>query len=103
MSFVKLAPIDGFVHCANCPPRQQEMALDTPLAIGFGEVTVTKDCDIVWSGDDPEVKLARFEAQALATPDSDWRVTIYGPLYEAIYQRHSEGCWVLVERGEGFA
>jgi hypothetical protein len=102
-AFAKLPPIPGFQHCNICPPRTEAMPLDAPLAIGFGQVEVTKGDETVWQGDDAGVLLYRFEAEALRDPDHDWRVSIDGPLYSAVYQRHGRGYWVLVERGEGFA
>jgi hypothetical protein len=102
-TFTKLPPVEGFQHCNVCPPRTQEMPLDAPLAIGFGQVSVTKNDLTIWAGDDDEIRLVRFEQQAKGAPDNDWRVHIDGPLYSATYQRHGEGSWVLVERGEGFA
>ncbi len=40
---------------------------------------------------------------AVADPDHDWRIFKFAPLYDAVYQRHAAGQWVLIERGEGFA
>jgi hypothetical protein len=103
MAWTKLAPIEGFQHCNMCPPRTDTMPLDAPLAIGFGSVSVTKGDECVWEGDDAATRLRQFEIKARRDPDHDWRVTINGPLYTAVYQRHGDGEWVLVERGEGFA
>lgn len=103
MSFTKLPALDSFQHCNLCPPRPQVMPLEAPLAIGFGQVSVTKGEETVWSGDDENTRLRQFEIRARKEPDEDWRVTIYGPLYEAEYQRQGDSEWVLVRRGEGFA
>ena len=100
----KQSPISGFINpCLNCPPRPETMPLTCPLAIGFGTVTVSKDDEVLWSGDDEHVWLRRFENKALKDPDHDWRVKILGPIYECTYQRHDKGEWALIERGEGFA
>jgi hypothetical protein len=103
VTWTKHEPIEGFSHCLNCPPRPKVADLDTPLAIGFGAVAIVRDDEFVWSADDPDKLLSEFEEQAKADPDHDWRLQIDGPLYSAVYQRHDEGQWVLVERGEGFA
>jgi hypothetical protein len=73
------------------------------LAVGFGQVMVTKDDEVVWSGDDEHVWLRRFERRAAADPKHDWRVCFNAPLSDATYQRHGEREWVLIERGMGFA
>jgi hypothetical protein len=99
----KRKPIEEFNHCLNCPPCAQTFPLTSPLAIGFGIVTISKNNEIIWSGDDEHVWLRRFEKRALKEPDNDWVLSINGPLYSAEYQRHGEGEWVLVGRGEGFA
>jgi|ERR1017187_5440969 hypothetical protein len=100
----KQSPIEGFNNpCLNCSPRLEFMPLTTPLAIGFGSVLVSKDDETVWSGDNSHVWLRRFENKALKDPNHDWRVEIIGPLYECAYQRHGDGEWALISRGEGFA
>lgn len=43
------------------------------------------------------------EAAALADPDHDWRIVLFGPLHGEVYQRHGPGEWMLVEKNEGFA
>lgn len=77
--------------------------MSTVLAVGFGEVRVTCDDDLVWAGDDEHVWLRRFENRAAQDPDHDWRVEFIGPLSESTYQRHGDREWVLVARGMGFA
>jgi hypothetical protein len=100
----KRLPLPGFNNsCLNCPPRPETMPLNSPLAIGFGEVIVTRDGEGIWDGDDEHVWLRRFENKAMKDPDHDYRVEIIGPLYECTYQRHDKGEWVLIERGDGFA
>lgn len=103
MSFVKQKPIEGFRHCLNCPPRFDLLPLSAPLAIEFGQVDVTKDNEVIWSGDDEKVLLRKFEHQARKDPDHDYRVNIIGPLYECEYQRHGDTEWALISRGERFA
>jgi hypothetical protein len=75
------------------------MDIMAPLAIGFGQVYITKDNKMIWCGDDPHVLLRRFENKAIKDSDHDWRVTINGPLYDCVYQRDGLKEWVLIERG----
>lgn len=103
MSWEKLPPLETFQHCASCPPRPSTADLDTPLAIGFGSVWVSRDEEPVWQGDDASKLLREFEQLAAADPDHDWRFGIDGPMYSCEYQRQGDDEWVLVERGEGFA
>lgn len=86
---------------------------DTPLhaeaviAVGFGSASVTKGSEIVYDEQQVEDEnywtCADAEKAALADPDHDWRILIVAPLYEATYQRHGEGRWMLIEKGQGFA
>lgn len=86
-----------------CPPEPAEqLPLTAHLAVGFGEVTVTKDDETVWSGDDWDVLLGHFERRALKEPGL-WRVQFYGPLIGTTYERKGKGDWRLIERNEGFA
>ena len=77
--------------------------MSTILAVGFGVVSVTKDDEVVWCGDDERVWIRRFERRAAADPDHDWRVHFLAPMGEQTYQRHGEREWVLIETGMGFA
>lgn len=88
-------------HC--CPRKPVVLPISTPLAVGFGMVEVTRDGELVWSGDDARVWLRRFERRAAVDPDHDWRVQFYAPLSDNTYQRQGEREWVLVEKGQGFA
>jgi hypothetical protein len=47
--------------------------------------------------------VAEAEKAALADPDHDWRIVLFGPLHGEVYQRHEAGAWMLVEKNEGFA
>jgi hypothetical protein len=105
MTWQKLTPLEhpGYrSNCLTCGPQPIQLSLGAVLAVGFGAVTVTKDDETVWSGDDDRVTLRRFERQASKDPDHDWRVTFMGPLSEPEYQRQ-DGKWLLVRKGEGFA
>jgi hypothetical protein len=104
-SWMKLPPHEGSHSkgCLCCGSVVETLPLSTVLAVGFGMVTVTRDDDVVWAGDDEHVWLRRFERRAQADPDHDWRVRFDAPLWDGVYQRHAEGEWVLVEKGRGFA
>jgi hypothetical protein len=103
----KLPPVEGSVACLTCGCGAHEtMSMERLLGVGFGDVSVTKDGEhvysensageLLWEGKDAE------EA-AVKEPDRDWRVHFYAPLYEAEYQRQGEKHWVLVRKGQGFA
>ena len=138
MSWTKLDPWTGptQIGCLTCSPVPANVPLcrlDRLLAVGFGDVTVTKDgvclySELEWMqthdrldplgmsdaqleealathGEDliPYPTLADFEAQAAADPDHDWRVRFWGMLHEEEYQRQGPEAWVLVRSAEGFA
>lgn len=76
--------------------------MNTPLCVGFGEVTVTKDGKQVWQGDDELTRLHRFELMAQTEPGV-WTVHFYAPLSASLYRRTGLNEWVLVQTGQGFA
>ena len=110
----KLPAIKGGIACLTCGCGSHDtMSMERLLAVGFGDVNVTRDgehiysesertdkdgdgWDQFWTGKDAEEAAAK-------DPDHDWRVHFYAPLYEAHYQRQGEGHWILYEKGEGFA
>ena len=93
--------------CLTCGPQPVAIDMGAVIAVGFGSAGVTKDGDEVWSENaDPDAELwtaQDAEDEALKDPDHDWRIYFYGPLSEAVYQRHAAGKWVLISKGEGFA
>jgi len=105
MGWTKLPAYEGSRSkgCLHCGSVHEALPLTHPLAVGFGQVTVTRDGEYVWAGDDPSVWLRRFERRAAADPNHDWRVRFDAPLWEGVYQRQGEAYWVLVEKGMGFA
>lgn len=105
MTWTKLAPIEPIQHCNICPPKPQTLPLEAYVHPGFGDATVRAE-DEAGLGQQmyENATLQDVEDFAWAHGDEhDWRLTIYGPLYEAEYQRQGKGEWVLVRRGEGFA
>jgi len=97
----------GGVGCLCCGTPTTIFPMEGWIAVGFGGAGVTKDGVEVYSepqSEDTEIWTgADAEAAALKDPDHDWRIFKYAPLYDAVYQRHADGQWVLIERGEGFA
>lgn len=84
------------------PPAPQALPLTTPLCVGFGVVTVFRNSEAVWSGDDPGVWLRRFENRA-KRDGGKWSVEFMGPLSDERYVRSGDGVWTLRHRGKGFA
>lgn len=100
----RLPPLsEPAMPCLNCGPSPLALSMKARLAVGFGSVTVTRDGEEVWSGDDLEKRLSFFEWRASRDPDHDWRVCFYGPLSELEYQRQGKKFWPLVRKGDGFA
>ena len=108
----------GGPACLCCGTPTLTFAPEATIAVGFGCANVTKDGKEVYSepmiyidekGDDIEAPESAYwtgadaEKAAAADPDHDWRILKAAPLYEAEYQRHGEGQWVMIRRGEGFA
>lgn len=112
MSWEKKPAIEaGGPACLCCGTPTSMFPADGWIAVGFGSAGVTCDGKDIYSepydfdGEDESAIWtgAKAEEAASADPDHDWRIYKYAPLYEAVYQRHGEGQWVLIERGEGFA
>ena len=72
------------------------------MDVGFGWVTVTRDGDMYWSGEDETVFMRDVEQWATNNP-GDWRVKFDTPLSDQTYQRYGIENWVLVDKGMGFA
>ena len=80
---------------------------DSVIAVGFGSASVTRDGELVYDEDRVDEEnfwtCADAENAARKDPFHDWRISFYAPLYEAVYQRHAAGKWMLIEKGKGFA
>ena len=85
----------------------QTLPLDSIIAVGFGSSHCMKDRELVYDEqdaiDEQYATCRDMEKLALADPDHDWRISYYGPLSEAVYQRQGPGMWMLIEKGSGFA
>lgn len=108
MTYEKLPPIEGSVACLTCGcGAHDSLNMQKLIAVGFGCAVVTKDGETVYSepqGDDETFWTAQdAENAAMSNPDHDWRIHFHAPLYDAVYQRHSDGHWPLIEKGMGFA
>lgn len=106
----KLPPIKGSIVCLTCGYGSHDiLSMDALLGVGFGDCSVTKDGQQVYSeyNDGRDIgdlwKGADAEVKAAEDPDHDWRIHFFAPLYEAEYQRQGDKHWVLVRKGEGFA
>ena len=80
--------------------------MDRVIAVGFGSAGYMKDGDCLWEeGCDDETFPTAADVEAIAEkePDHDWRIFFHAPLYDAEYQRHGPGEWVLISKGPGFA
>lgn len=98
----------GSKGCLCCGVMHQTLQPGAVIAVGFGAATAMKGNEVVYDEQDVPhdsdfATCADIEKLALADPDHDWRISYYAPLYEAVYQRHGEGHWVLIEKGQGFA
>lgn len=95
--------------CLNCGPRPDELPMDCNPHPGFGMLALYRDGEYVHGpdiSDEHEVEAYRVQDHediAAGDPDHDWRIRIDGPLSDAVYQRHGEARWVLIEKGLGFA
>lgn len=109
---------DSGPACLCCGTPTSIFPAEGLIAVGFGSAGVTCDGREVYSEpvdrldeNDMPVEAAEdeywtgadAEKAAAADPDHDWRIFKHAPLYDAVYQRHAPGQWVLVERGLGFA
>lgn len=104
----KLQAVEGKIGgCLNCGPRPSMFPADGVIAVGFGDASLTRDDDLVWSENGQEwddcMTGAQAEAMAAADPDHDWRISLHAPLSSRTYQRHGPNEWALVAQGPGFA
>ena len=89
------------------PLTNVSLSMDMPIAVGFGDASVTKDNTVVWyesyyTSAKP-ITVADAERMAQADPDHDWRIHLVAPLHENHYQRQGECAWMLYQTGLGFA
>ena len=104
----KLTPIKGgYGGCLNCGYQYDVAPMNMMIAVGFGEATVIKDNEVIYS--EPLSEADEFwttqDAENIAKhdPDHDWRIRLNAPLSMREYQRHGNNEWVLVRKGQGFA
>ena len=103
------------IGCLTCSPATRILDMERILAVGFGDVTVTKDGKRLYSEVEMDHKYKEtgvdelcpvvfyFEQLAMKDPNHDWRIHFVAPLHEEEYQRQGPGCWVMIFSGEGFA
>ena len=109
MKWKKEKPIEGgFGSCLCCPVTVDKLSMNTKIIAGFGMAQITKNDECIYD-EEPNIEwddaptLMKFENMARKDPDNDWQFELRLPLRDARYQRHGRNCWVLVERGLGFA
>ena len=106
--WTRLKPLGhpGYSGCLNCPPKPENMPVETDLHdLIYGMISIKRGRTTVWSDDmhDPTPHpLSEFEAMATSDPERDWRLILWGPLSGQEYQRQ-DGEWVLVKTNQGFA
>lgn len=111
MGWTKLQPVDATVcGCLNCSSRYKLAPMDMMIAVGFGEASVTKNEEEIYSEHvscrdnwDNAWYVKNAEEAAKNDPDNDWRITMFSPLHGEVYQRQGEDEWVLVSTNIGFA
>ena len=110
MSWVKLEPITPkAMGCVNCGTLIQQAPMDMMIAVGFGDASVTRDGETIYSELDCEKYNEKLwavqdaENEAMKDPDHDWRIVLFSPLRGRTFQRQGVENWVLVEENMGFA
>lgn len=100
------------IGCLTCSTASYVLSMDRELAVGFGDVTATKDGQVLYSEmeftrKNPDCKeyptTQYIENMAIKDPDHDWRIEFFGPMHGETYQRHLDGKWVCIESTNGFA
>lgn len=110
MEFEKLQGIKGGQSgCFCCGNQHEHLPMNSLIAVGFGDASVTKNGEVIYEEMAAEFKGKSLwvaqdaENEALKESDSDWRIHLVAPLSERHYQRQGDGLWVLYEKGPGFA
>lgn len=110
MPFEKLPAVEGSIACLTCGAgARSDLEMGRHICVGFGNAGYSRDGETLWDecSDGGEYEDAHtvqmVEDMAKVDPDHDWRIFFFAPLYEAEYQRHDDGVWVLVRKGKGFA
>lgn len=103
--------------------EQKEYNKALTLVVGFGQVNVTKDDELIYTccgngytlktdgivqeykaeewNDYPKIDL--IEKIAKDDPEHVWEIHFIEALSEELYRRQNDGRWILVESGPGFA
>ena len=74
------------VGCLELRRSTHDSAPEVGLAVGFGMVSVTRNDEYMWSGDDETMTVYRWTRRAKKEPEADWGIAFYGPLHEETYQ-----------------
>lgn len=107
MPWKKLKPIKPeMIACGNCSSIYQELPMCYEISVGFGVAIVTKDNETIYDENmckDQTWTVRDAEIEAAKDPDHDYRIILYGPLRERVFQRQGDEKWVLVLENDGFA
>ena len=97
----------GHNPCLHCPDPLPVLAMDSIVAVGFGDAHLERDGELILDGESPSredwLTVQECENVAAKDPEHDWRIVKFGPLHGEVYQRHAASTWVCIERNEGFA
>ncbi len=98
--------------CLICGSLSIRMSLKFKIVQGFGGAYIQKNGKSfynpeTWDGTNEGWKkqktLMWVENRARKSPRADWRLIIFEPLYDAVYQRQGKSNWVMIKKGMGFA
>lgn len=104
--YVKQPAIKGGLRpCLCCGVITDQLSMDAVIAVRFGMASLSKDSEMIYMEmpDESWMTVKQAEKLAILEPYCDWRITLFGPMHGEVYQRHDNGCWVLIERNLGFA
>ena len=90
------------VGCLNCRAAPTILPPKAILCVGFGMVNVSRDGELMWTGNDENMTSYRWTRWAKKQPERDWQIEFVGPMHGETYQ-FQDGRWIMVESNLGFA
>lgn len=105
---MKHKPIEKpkLIGCASCSSVKVVLPKNAVCAVGFGQVNLVVDHELIWSGDDENLTMESLVAYYSERIKSGECATIEfcGPLHDETYEYNKEdGNWYLIKQGMGFA
>lgn len=93
-----------------CPSSYaEELSMQSVIAVGFGEASVTRDGMVIYEemdrAEDDYWDVLRAEEVAARDPEHDWRIVLNGPFRGATFQRQSTAAgfkWIKIASNPGF-